>query len=734
MADQMTRQNKEDIFDGDVEREQIRRIGEGMNRLAAHWAYLGDFRGGRSSKEFWAAKHRLQNLCGVKEAGDEPDFVGNMEGKSLQSLEKSVDAAIKAMKAYEERHNTFFGFLSRLFNLVSYARMQDTEIALRRLQEMKNSIVRLRIHGEDLTDPSKDMTEQMSDETKQAEKEKSAEKKAEKKVEKTAKKAVGAKKKSAEKQVEETIQEQKEAVDKPEEKTEEPEKKAEEPEKKAEESEKKTEEPEKKAEEPEKKAEEPEKKAEEPEKKAEEPEKKVEESEKKAEDSIEKIEKPQEPDDEPYEPAYDEKAELEFQKLSRQERSEIKESNGEAEFFKRYDKFIRKYPEREEQINSNKVEDLQKLNKELGKKFSDLEPYLEQRIKKLKMIQKLEKRSEENFKQRQTKAPQIEKNTNGETTKVILPDVTQPQLQHTLSGCWSVTLSSMLRQKGVEMDQETIRSFRPDRKIFTGNNLSSVNADRYNSIDSFRELIMKVLPDTALNSIQTSVDNFDMDDGENHWAPWTAEQKNEKRDEFKNKMRAVFKRSLETDKGSLALLMKDHYQTVYGYEKVTENGKEEEYVYLHDPNNPDVKKMTLDELAESGYKVEKNKDQIFGEQYSFDAQWLQNLTNDKGELTLDAGLTGKGVTYKDHELKCDKLVTYSNHADVNANWKTLNHIMEEDISITTFLPTKVKNLAKNRVLDPIKKDEHLVNLFRNQRKLKPKTLEHKAAELKAPVK
>ncbi len=641
MPNEAREQTTKDTFDADYEREQIRKIGEGMNRLAAHWAYLGDFRGGRSSREFWTAKHRLQRLCGVREAGDEPDFAESMQERSLQSLEKSVDATIKAMKEYENRHSTFFGFLARLFNLVSYARMQDTEIAIRRLQEMKNSIVRLRTNGEELNALPVDEADK---EKQVADKEKAAEKTAEKTAEKAASKI-----------------------------------------------------------------------AESPKPEVKDPAAKKAEAEKQPEEL--KEESPKEPeeelDEEPDVPAYDEEAEREFQNLPREERAWNKQENGIAEFFQQYDQFIQDHPDKENQINSNKPEDLKKLKEQLGKTVPGLETYLEQRIKRLKKIRKLEKNSEENFRQRQVKAPQIVKNADGNTTKVMLQDVTQPQMQHTISGCWSVTLSSMLRQKGVEVDQETIRAFRPDKKICQENNLSNVNADRYNSIDLSRELIMKVLPDTALNSVQTSVDNFNVGDKNHPWNPWNEQEKSEKREEFKNKMRVVLKRSLEADKGSLALLMKDHYQTVYGYEKVTVNGKEEEYVYLHDPNDPAKTKMTLNELADEGYKVEKYKDNIFGEQYSFDAQWLQDLTDDKGELSLDAALTGKGVTYQDHELKCDKLVSYANGACENANWRAVNNTMKEGVSITTFLPATVKNLAKNRIIDPIRPSE----LNHSERKL-----------------
>ncbi len=645
MPDEGRKQTIDETFDADRERDQIRKIGEGMNRLAAHWAYLGDFRGGRSSREFWTAKHRLQRLCGVQEAGDEPDFAESMQDRSLQSLEKSVDATLGAMKAYEERHSTFFGFLARLFNLVSYARMQDTEIAIRRLQEMKNSIVRLRTHGEELNVPSADNTEkenQIADEEKTAEK--SAEKTAEKTAQKTAEKAA---KKTAEKTAEKTTEK---TVEKPAEKTEE----------------------------------------------------------KPAKKTAEKVSEEQpEPPEVSYEPAYDEKRELAFRNMEASERSPLKTQQGQEEFFQGYEEFTVKHPDQLDAFNSNDIQVLKKLSQDLGKDVPGLDAYLERRMKNLQKIDQLEKKSEQNFKQRQTHEPLIEKK-NGETTTVILPDVTQPQLQHTLCGCWSVALSTMLRQKGVEIDQETIRAFRPDKKICSANDLQAVNGDRCNAIDLSRELIMKVVPDTALNSVQTEVSHYNLDAS---FKPWDPQQKMEKRNEFKEKMRAVLKRSLETDKGSLAILMKDHYQTVYGYEKVEKDGKEEEYVYIHDPNDPNKTRVTLDELAESGYKVEKDRENteskgsIISETYSFDAQWLQDLTNAKGELTLDAGLEGKGVTYKDHELKCDKLMPYANQADANANWKALNSQMGQDISMKTYLPATVKNLAKNRVLDPVKPSE-----------------------------
>lgn len=643
MGDEKKKQAMEYTFNADYERERIRRIGEGMNSLAKHWSYLGGFRGGKSSTDFWEVKRSFKRLCGMRDKEDEPDFLGNMEGKSLQSLESSVDAAIDSLKHYEDRHNTFFGFLARLFSRVSYARMQDTEIALRRLQEMKNSLVRLRTHGEGLNGPSADQMdgkERAEENRMEAEAaEKTAEKTAERKMAKSAakKKEAGEEPAASRKQPEEIIDRSQENVEKPTEPADDPD---------------------------------------------------------------------EELDDEPDQPEYDEQWELDFQKKTAMDRSPIKQKIGSAEFFKGYDEFVINHPDRMEEFNSNKIKDLKKLQQDLGKTDPDLNSYLERRMKNLKKIRKLEKQSEENFKQRQAYAPEIEK--TAKTTKVILPDVTQPQLQHTLGGCWSVTLSSMLRQKGVEMDQETIRAFRPDSKICTPYDLRSMNGDMCNSIDLSRELIMNVLPDTALNSIQTDVVNLNMYDKKHPWAPWSEADRVQKHNEFKDKIRAVLERSLETDRGSLALLMKDHYQTVYGYEKVTADGKEEEYVYLHDPNNPQKTKMTLDELAEEGYKLQKdlvNEGNFVGEQYSFDAHWLQDLTNDKGELALDEALTKKGVTYEDHKLKCNNLTPAANHAYDNANWRTVKTAMDQDISVTTYLPVTVKNLAKKRILDPIRASE-----------------------------
>ncbi len=837
----------QDDFDADYEREQIRKLGAGMNKLATHWSYLGNFRSGKNSGDFRSVANRLQRLCGMKEPDDEPDFEQNMEGKSLRSLERSVDAAIKSLKKYQERHNSFWGFLGRLFNIVNYAREQDSEIALRRLQEMKNSIVRLKSHDEGLNgpepaqrvqvildktpeikkavvewQPSKkvqtlaDQFEEARKEQAAQEKKQEAEKENKKTVEnkatenKVTENKVTENKKVAEREKVEAAKapEKKEPTEKTEkkEKTEESKKTdaVEQPKQEKTEATKQEPKPEQK---PESKKEtkteakseiKPEPKSETKSKTKPETEKQAVEVPKSAEktnseqvtnstkpkktETVEKNEQPvknekpvevKQPEQKkhqelpkktepPKKLKQENKAvapnvankqkqetkpvkqgtvtswllnlfpnpkkpkkpiavknpvasepkktkisilEEKFRNLSPIQRSEAKNQFAAKEFLPDYGRSAFWYGP--ENLNSNDIQTLKNLDKRSGKKDPQLHNYLNHRIQNLEKINKLEQKAAENFQKRQAKEPEIVRDNQGEITKIMVPDVTQPEMQHTQNGCWSVALSSLLRHKGVDIDQENIRSFRPDtnENLVTAQDILYMNEDKPNSIGMFRELVFKTIPDTAVNEVRGEVLNAPRSEAEakGDWQfhQWTNEQKENQIPEVVEKLRTVIKRGLEADKGPVAILVQNHYRTIYGIEKTTDQyGNEVEMLHIHDPNDPNCTRMSLLELAGRCYKREYNNGQVSGEGYSFDAQWLQDLTDDKGQLSLSKNMQDKGVNYVNHKLQCPNLMKTGQGSPDHNNGERISATIENDLILNTYLPSTIKNLAKNRVKAP----------------------------------
>lgn len=790
MPDPKQEQTMQDDFDADYEREQIRKLGAGMNKLATHWSYLGNFRSGKNSGDFRSVANRLQRLCGMKEPDDEPDFEQNMEGKSLRSLERSVDAAIKSLKKYQERHNSFWGFLGRLFNIVNYAREQDSDIALRRLQEMKNSIVRLKSHNEGLNGPEPaqrvqvilDKTPEikkavvewqpskkvqtLADQFEEARKEQAAQEKkqeTEKENKKTVEnKATENKATKPEPKPEpkpeskkETKTETKSEI-KPEPKSEtksetksktkpETEKQAVEMPKPAEKknSEKVTNSTKPKKTETVEKNEQPvkvevkqpeQKKHPEPPEKTEPPKKLKQENKAVAPNVANKQKqetkpvkqgtvtswllnlfpnpkKPKRPITVKNTVAPEPKKtkisilEEKFRNLSPIKRSEAKDQFAAKEFLTDYGLLAFRYGPNN--LNSNDIQTLKNLDKRSGKKDQQLHNYLNHRIQNLEKINNLEQKADENFQKRQAKEPEIVRDNQGEITKIMVPDVTQPEMQHTHNGCWSVALSSLLRHKGVDIDQENIRSFRPDtnENLVTAQDVLYMNEDKPNSIGMFRELVFKTIPDTAVNEVRGEVLNAPRSEAEAkadwQFNPWTEEQKENQIPEVVEKLRTVIKRGLEADKGPVAIVVQNHYRTIYGIEKTTDQyGNEVEMLHIHDPNDPNCTRMSLLELAGRCYKREYNNGQFSGEGYIFDAQWLQDLTDDKGQLSLSKNMQDKGVNYVDHKLQCPNLMKTGKGSPDHNNGERISATIENDLILNTYLPSTIKNLAKNRVKAP----------------------------------
>lgn len=612
-----TTKKQENSFDAGREREQIMNAGRMLDRLAKHWDYIGDLQGRIGTREYWKVNHGLMRLCGVERPGDKPDFAANMEGRSMEEMQESIDEAIKTLNSYVSRQSTFFGFLARLFNPLADMKMDDVEVALRKLESIKKSMTRMREHNEPLD---------IRSEGKQKEAAAAEERNAERSRESNMGRNMG---QNPERGMgRKTVQAAYSG-------------------------------------------------------------------------------KMSGPEEKILPPLWT-ITEEEFRSLNPSERTELKKKFAESEFFQDYGQFCKDHADKVSKINSNRISDLKELDKEFGEDNADLRRYLNRRIIGIKRLQHFEKYANEYFKKRQTEKPETVKNTEGEITKAVLKNVTQPEMQHTINGGWSVALSSMLRQKGVEVDQETIRAFRPDPAVSEDREGTYVNSDQDNSISQSREMIFKLVPDTALNEASLMMGNFSPE--RKTFIPWTDEQRAQKLNEVKDKLRTVVNKGVVNDEAAVALTIQGQYLTVYGFEKtVDENGKKVETVYLHDPDDPEKKTMTLDELAEKCHQSTAGKDgnSLSLEYYTFEAQWLQDLTDERGILKADTTLTEKGVAYgENNTLKCENLKPVGQGLDAaRTNWRELDISSDKDLTMTTYLPTNVKHLSKNRVKDPIRREE-----------------------------
>lgn len=137
----------------------------------------------------------------------------------------------------------------------------------------------------------------------------------------------------------------------------------------------------------------------------------------------------------------------------------------------------------------------------------------------------------------------------------IMDNINQESKQTSANGCWSVSLSLLLQSRGVDLDQQMIRAYKPTGDI-------KYYEDKPMAVEDYMHLIEKVSPNTGLRSrLITSKENFarlsniadknskEYRDGVAHVA-----------DNFK----AVVNESLRHINSPLSITDNNHYLTVVG--------------------------------------------------------------------------------------------------------------------------------------------------------------------------
>lgn len=307
-----------------------------------------------------------------------------------------------------------------------------------------------------------------------------------------------------------------------------------------------------------------------------------------------------------------------------------------------------------EDMNSNDINVLRKLKEQESTK-KQLGGYLERRIRNINKINKIAEKAGDAHPLGQ---PKLE---NGE---LILKGVKQPECQNTGYGCWSVALSSLLRYRGVDLDQRTIRSYRPDSQAFEKNTIKEANADLPNNISNYTDLIQKVLPYTMVNELQCN------------------EILTEK--EAAKMIRECVELALYTHNSPLAFQTKGHYRTIFGLQGDTllmynPLKRAEEHMSLRDF----VKMCGHTEMTDGGMET----------RYLFKAQWLQDMKLDKhGEPELGEALQEDGASYLGGEL------TNNNSSYVVSRYfKGFGSGKIGNTKFISYLPSNLK--AKGKVLE-----------------------------------
>ncbi len=385
--------------------------------------------------------------------------------------------------------------------------------------------------------------------------------------------------------------------------------------------------------------------------------------------------------------------------LTQDEIKKIRKDNAEKEFYEGYEKFLNiqtdsyKKQNALKLVNSNDPEVLEQwLEKKINNKSDDaevskLQNYVNYRIDKLKEVNEVIKNAEKNMQNHEVGQFQTIDEGNGSKTYKVA-NVNQSEIQTTSNGCWSVALSTMLEHRGVKLDQSQIRAYRPDVDNFP-NDIGVANQDKPNSIHAYTDLIQSVLPNTAVNSASY----FRCPNPEK---PLTEAQKEQELKKVATTMNEVIQHAMEKGKGPVALLVGNHYRTIY--ELKDNNG--DVTVKFCDPEESKPQEMKLEELAEKAYTFnekineDKNGTVLSEERYCFAVQWLEDLKNGKGEVELDEELKEKIEYGQD-----GKLSLKDGAKSMDESWCHVcieNKKISSDCSHSTYLPQKLIDIQKNK--------------------------------------
>ena len=388
-----------------------------------------------------------------------------------------------------------------------------------------------------------------------------------------------------------------------------------------------------------------------------------------------------------------------WEDLTRDEIKKIRKENAEREFYGGYEKFlnIQDDPEKKQNalrlVNSNDPNLLKQwLDEKIDNAAADdvtnkLRGYVNYRIGKLNEINEVVKNAEKNMQNHEVGQFQTIDGGNGSKTYRVA-NVNQSEIQTTSNGCWSVALSTMLEHRGVKLDQSQIRAYRPDVDSFP-NDIEFANQDKPNSIHAYTDLIQSVLPNTAVNSASY----FSRPNADN---PLTENQKEQELKKVATTMNEVIQHAMEKGKGPVALLVGNHYRTIY--ELKDNNG--DVTVKFCDPEESKPQEMKLEELAKKAYAFnEKINDDNSGtvlseERYCFEVQWLEDLKNGKGEVELDEELKEKIEYGQD-----GKLSLKDGAKSMDKSWCHVcieNKEFSSDCSHSTYLPQKLIDIQKNK--------------------------------------
>ena len=209
----------------------------------------------------------------------------------------------------------------------------------------------------------------------------------------------------------------------------------------------------------------------------------------------------------------------------------------------------------------------------------------------------------------------------------VLPNIHLDRNQNARNGCWSCALHLMLQGRGVDLEQEEIRAYRPERTQAQGSltadepggtmlhgHVTQQNTDTTVSPMDNPDLVTRVLPNTSVEEIH--IDGIPLamvrkyDQASSAFMELNADEKAKFEDAYRQNseklLRDAVKKGLFTERSPVAFSRAGHFVTIIGYNETTDE------VIIKDSLNHAVEKTTKITDIVSDYLMGGAKDAYDG--------------------------------------------------------------------------------------------------------------------------
>lgn len=210
---------------------------------------------------------------------------------------------------------------------------------------------------------------------------------------------------------------------------------------------------------------------------------------------------------------------------------------------------------------------------------------------------------------------------------VMLEDVYQKEFQNTAAGCWANFFQILASSKGVDLSQNDIKSYRPDKSLQEAQQVTedihnAYNTDRENNALEMADSILSFVPNTMLREVEIAPYND------------AIKAENITEEQFKksaiDEMSRIIRNAIEFDRSPVGVLMGGHYITIIGI-----NGDKIKYKdsLYHDDNRTEPDKThegTLSELLGDKLSAQSGMAGLSGIQLT----WMKDIQLSKDGKTI----------------------------------------------------------------------------------------------------